>query len=78
MQLLLSQPKATAINISGGVAFVPMTLTPTYSATKAAIHSWSQSLRFELRDTNVRVLESCLPTCSPRSSALAAWPIPWR
>lgn len=61
MPLLLKQPKATVITISGGVAFVPMTLTPTYSATKAAIHSWSQSLRFQLRDTSVRVLEIAPP-----------------
>ena len=61
MPALLAQPRATVMTLSGGVAFVPMTITPTYSATKAAIHSWSQSLRFQLRDTNVRVLELAPP-----------------
>jgi uncharacterized oxidoreductase len=61
MPALLAQPRGTVMTLSGGVAFVPMTITPTYSATKAAIHSWSQSLRFQLRDTNVRVLEIAPP-----------------
>ncbi len=61
MPVLLAQPRATVMTLSGGVAFVPMTITPTYSATKAAIHSWSQSLRFQLRDTNVHVLEIAPP-----------------
>ena len=61
MPALLAQPRATVMTLSGGVAFVPMTITPTYSATKAAIHSWSQSLRFQLRDTNARVLELAPP-----------------
>ena len=61
MPTLVAQPHATVITLSGGVAFVPMTIAPTYSATKAAIHSWSQSLRFQLRDTNVHVLEIAPP-----------------
>ena len=44
-----------------GLAFVPLAATPTYSATKAAIHSWSQSLRHQLKDTNVRVIEWAPP-----------------
>jgi uncharacterized oxidoreductase len=58
---LLMQPSATVMTLSSGLAFVPMTLTPTYCATKAAIHSWSQSLRFQLRDTAVDVLELVPP-----------------
>jgi uncharacterized oxidoreductase len=61
MPTLLGQPRATVMTLSGGVAFVPMTITPTYCATKAAIHSWSQSLRFQLRDTSVHVLEIAPP-----------------
>ena len=41
---LLEQSQATIMTISGGVAFVPMAVSPTYSATKAAIHSWTQCL----------------------------------
>lgn len=58
---LLDQPRATIVTVSGGVAFVPMSPTPTYCATKAAIHSWTQSLRYQLRDTKIEVLELAPP-----------------
>ncbi|NYT40067.1 SDR family oxidoreductase [Sphingomonas sp. R-74633] len=58
---LLAQPKATVLTVSSGLAFVPLTATPTYSATKAAIHSWSQSLRHQLRGTSVEVIEIAPP-----------------
>lgn len=58
---LLQQPKATVLTVSSGLAFVPKATTPTYSATKAAIHSYSVSLRHQLRDTGVEVLEIAPP-----------------
>ncbi len=58
---LKSQPAATVVTVSSGLAFVPLAATPTYSATKAAIHSWSQSLRHQLRDTSVEVIEWAPP-----------------
>ena len=58
---LLKQSHATVITVSSGLAFVPMAMTPTYCATKAAIHSYSQSLRYQLRDTAVEVLELIPP-----------------
>lgn len=61
MPHLLQQPKATIFTVSSGLAFVPLALFPTYCATKAAIHSYSLSLRHQLRDTSVRVREIIPP-----------------
>ncbi|RZJ39884.1 MAG: SDR family NAD(P)-dependent oxidoreductase [Brevundimonas sp.] len=58
---LKSKTSATVVTVSSGLAFVPLSATPTYSATKAAIHSWSQSLRTQLKDTPVRVVEWAPP-----------------
>jgi short-subunit dehydrogenase involved in D-alanine esterification of teichoic acids len=58
---LASQPQATIITVSSGLAFVPLPLTPTYSATKAAIHSFTVSLRVQLAATGVQVMELAPP-----------------
>ncbi|KQS54065.1 oxidoreductase [Brevundimonas sp. Leaf363] len=58
---LKQQAAATVMTVSSGLAFIPLTATPTYSATKAAIHSWSQSLRTQLKDTSIEVLELAPP-----------------
>lgn len=58
---LRQQPQATIMNVSSGLAFVPLVLTPTYSATKAAIHAYSQALRVQLQDTSVDVIELIPP-----------------
>ena len=58
---LLAQPRASLVTVSSGLAFVPLAATPTYSATKAAIHSWSMALRHQLKDTSVEVIEIAPP-----------------
>jgi uncharacterized oxidoreductase len=58
---LKQQPKSVVITTTSGLAFVPFAPFPTYSATKAFLHSWLQSLRFQLRNTSVEVLELAPP-----------------
>ena len=61
LPMLLSKPRAAIMTVSSGLAFVPLAVTPTYCATKAAIHSYTQSLRYQLRHTSVDVLELVPP-----------------
>lgn len=58
---LTVQPHAAVMMVSSGLAFVPRADTPTYGATKAAIHSYTESLRYQLKDTPVQVLELIPP-----------------
>jgi uncharacterized oxidoreductase len=58
---LLTQPHAAVINVTSALAFVPKADAPTYSATKAAMHSYTQSLRRRLRGTPVQVIEIIPP-----------------
>jgi uncharacterized oxidoreductase len=58
---LLRQEYSAIMNVSSGLAFVPLAMTPTYSATKAAIHAYTQSLRYQLKGTATDVLELVPP-----------------
>ena len=58
---LRSAPDAAVVTVSSGLAFVPLTKTPTYCATKAAIHSWSLCLRRELARSGIEVIELAPP-----------------
>lgn len=59
---LQAQPKAVLMTVSSGLAFVPLAVTPTYNATKAAVHRLSESIRLQLADTSVQVLELVPPS----------------
>lgn len=54
---LRAQPEATIMTVSSGLAFAPLRATPSYNASKAAIHMLSESLRLQLEGSSVSVLE---------------------
>jgi uncharacterized oxidoreductase len=61
LPILSAQSEAALINISSGLAYLPLAYSPVYCATKAAVHSFSQSLRYQLRKSSVKVLEIAPP-----------------
>ncbi|HZC89785.1 MAG TPA: SDR family NAD(P)-dependent oxidoreductase [Mycobacterium sp.] len=61
LQTLLGKPHAAILNVTSALAFMPSAITPTYCASKAALHSYTQSLRYQLRETPVQVIEIIPP-----------------
>jgi uncharacterized oxidoreductase len=61
IQHLTVQPQSAIINVTSALAMVPAAKMPAYCASKAAMHSYTQSLRFQLRDTSVQVIEVIPP-----------------
>jgi len=58
---LKNQESAAIVNVTSGLAFVPLPISPVYCATKAALHSFTQSLRIQLKQTNIKVFELAPP-----------------
>ncbi|RRD58948.1 SDR family NAD(P)-dependent oxidoreductase [Comamonadaceae bacterium OH2545_COT-014] len=58
---LLRQPQAAIVNVSSGLAIVPKEAASIYCASKAALHSFSQTLRWQLEGTPVQVFELLPP-----------------
>jgi uncharacterized oxidoreductase len=58
---LLGRPEAAIVNVTSGLAIAPRAGGPVYCASKAGLRSFTQSLRYNLRDTNVHVIEALPP-----------------
>lgn len=58
---LLQQKEAAILNVSSGIAYVPLPATAVYSSTKAAVHFYTQSLRWQLRKTPIKLIELLPP-----------------
>jgi uncharacterized oxidoreductase len=66
---ILTANRGSVINVSSALAFVPSPCIPIYCATKAAIHSYTQSLRFQLEDAGVEVIEIMPPAVETEMTA---------
>ncbi len=78
---LAQQQNALLLNVSSGLAFVPMAQFPIYCATKAAVHSFTLSLRHQAKGSGVKVMELIPPYVAtelggPRKTASAGGPQP--
>jgi uncharacterized oxidoreductase len=60
--VLLEKEESAIVNVSSGLGFVPIAAMPVYCATKAAVHSFSASIRHQLRNTPIKVFEVIPPT----------------
>jgi uncharacterized oxidoreductase len=78
---LAQRAGATLVNVSSGLAFVPMARFPVYCATKAALHSWTMTLRYQWQKLGVKVIELIPPYVGtelggPRKQAINVGPQP--
>jgi uncharacterized oxidoreductase len=58
---LTKKNESAIVNVSSGLAFAPIAIMPVYCATKAAVHSFTMSLRHQLKDTSIKVFELIPP-----------------
>jgi uncharacterized oxidoreductase len=69
MPVLKARPEAMIVNVTSGLAIAPRAGGPVYCATKAALRSYSQALRAQLKGTDVRVLEALPPVVETKLTA---------
>lgn len=69
MPILAQRPEAMIVNVTSGLAIAPRAGGPVYCATKAALRSYSQALRYQLKGTSVRVLEALPPVVETKMTA---------
>lgn len=67
---LMAKPRSMVVNITSGLAFCPLAAIPVYCATKAALHSFTLSLRHQLAGTSVRVVEMAPPLVETRLAGM--------
>jgi uncharacterized oxidoreductase len=59
---LVTRPDAAIVTVSSGLGFTPLAVTPSYNASKAAIHLLSESIRLQLAGSSVQVIELVPPS----------------
>ncbi|GAA2126676.1 SDR family oxidoreductase [Streptomyces synnematoformans] len=58
---LQTRPDSTIVTVSSGLAHTPLAITPSYNGSKAFVHLFSETVRLQLADTSVKVVELCAP-----------------
>lgn len=81
VQHLAKQPRAAILNVTSALAMLPAAMLPSYCASKAAMHSYTQSLRYQLRESSIQVIEIIPPWVQTelqgdRGLNLKAMPLP--
>ena len=69
MPMLRTRPRALIVNVTSGLAIAPRAGGPVYCATKAALRSYTQAVRHQLKDTNIRLLEALPPVVDTQLTA---------
>jgi uncharacterized oxidoreductase len=69
MPMLRSRPEAVIVNVTSGLAIAPRAGGPVYCATKAGLRSYTQAIRAQMADTNVRVIEALPPVVETQMTA---------
>ncbi|GAA4261207.1 SDR family oxidoreductase [Dactylosporangium darangshiense] len=71
---LIERGAGTIITVSSGIAFLPFPIAPTYGASKAAVHAYSEALRAQLAGTGVEVAELVPPAVASRPDIASSNP----